>query len=94
MEDLQKVIRSSLSKKIDPEAIDKYMQLVDENSFLFDYYDFILDYTNYFYYGGHLADVPIVAEKMNSFITKHKSTFDLVAQEFLKKIQEQKLKYK
>lgn len=94
VEDLPKVIRSSLYKKVEPETLDKYTQLVDENSFLFDYYDFILDYTNYFYYNGYLADVPITMEKMGSFITKHKPTFDLVAKEFVKKITEQKLKYK
>ena len=47
---------------------------------------FDLDYHNYFYHGGNLIDVDIPEEKAKQFIKKHESSFDTLADEFIKKI--------
>ena len=59
---------------------------LEDNSFDCDMMRFDLDYHNYFYYGGSLLDVEIPVEKVQKFIKKHESSFNTVADEFIKKI--------
>ena len=51
-----------------------------------DMFGFDLAYHDYFYYGGNLIDTDIPEEKVRGFVKKHKSTFDMLADEFIKKI--------
>ena len=48
-------------------------------------FGFDLAYHDYFYYGGNLIDTDIPKEKVRGFIKKYKSTFDMLADEFIKK---------
>ena len=84
--ELPDAIRSSLRKKVNANDVDKYLKLLDSNSFIFDIFQFELDYHNHFYYGGNLLNVEITEEKMKQFIEKHESTFDTLADEYIKKI--------
>ena len=86
IDELPTAIRSSLRKKVDPNDVDKYFNLLDANTFDFDMFGFDLDYHNYFYYGGNLLDVEIPEGKVKQFIKKHESSFDKVADEYIKKI--------
>ena len=86
IDELPTAIRSSLRKKVDPNDIDKYFNLLDANTFDFDMFGFDLDYHNYFYYGGNLLDVEIPEEKVKQFIKKYESVFDRLSDEFIKKI--------
>lgn len=90
LEDLPRLIKTALNHKVDPAYLDSYVDLLDKNSFDFDLFDFILSYQNYFYFGGHLTDVDIPLQKMQQFINKHKSTFDVLSQHYLKKIRQLK----
>ena len=86
IDELPTAIRQSLHKKVNPNDVAKYLNLLEANSFDFDMFGFDLDYHDYFYYGGHLIDVEIPEEKIKKFIKKHESSFDAVADEFIKKI--------
>ena len=87
IDELPTAIRQSLSKKINPNDVAKYLKLLEDNSFDFDMVGFDLDYHNYFYHGGSLLDVSIPEEKVRQFIKKHESSLNLVADEFIKKIE-------
>ena len=56
------------------------------NTFDFDMFGFDLDYHNYFYHGGNLIDTDISEEKVKQFIKKYESVFDMISNEFIKKI--------
>ena len=56
------------------------------NTFDFDMFGFDLDYNNYFYHGGNLIDVEIPEEKVKQFIKKYESSFDMLSDEYIKKI--------
>lgn len=86
LEELPQTIKTALQQKVDASYLDSYVELLDQNSFDFDWFGFITSYQNLFYYGGHLADVDIPLEKMVLFIKEHKLTFDKISQEYLKKI--------
>ena len=86
IDELPTAIRQSLHKKVNPNDVAKYLNLLEANSFDFDMFGFDLDYHDYFYYGGNLIDVEISDEKAKQFIKKHKSSFDTVVDEIIKKI--------
>lgn len=85
---LPDLIRKTLKIKVNNNDVDRYVNLIEENSFDFDLFKFITSYQNYFYYGGHLADVEIPLEKMKNFIEDQRSLFDSLSEYYLKKIEE------
>lgn len=88
--ELPDAIRTSLQKTVDPNDLAKYVDIVEKNSFEFNHIEFQIEYSNYFYYGGHLADVEIPEEKMKSFLEEHRSILEQIALEYVKKIQQHK----
>ena len=86
IDELPTAIRQSLDKKVNPNDVAKYLNLLEANSIDFDLIGFDLDYHNYFYHGGHLIDTDIPEEKAKQFIKKHESSFDTLSDEFIKKI--------
>jgi len=90
MTELPDAIRASLQKTVDPNDLGKYVDTVEKNSFEFDNTGFQTEYTNYFYYGGHLADVEIPEEKMKLFLEKHRPTLERITSEYIKKIKQHK----
>ena len=86
IDELPAAIRLSLRKKVDPIDVDKYFNLLETNTFDFDMIEYDLDYHNYFYHSGYLIDTDIPEEKAKQFIKKYESSFDIIADEFIKKI--------
>ena len=86
IDELPNAIRLSLQKKVDPNDVGKYLNLVEANTVNFDMAKFDLDYHNYFYHGGNLIDTDIPEETVKQFIKKYESAFDSLADEFIKKI--------
>jgi hypothetical protein len=91
LEELPDAIKTSLAKNVDVSALDKYLTLIENNSFDFDYLDFELNYHRWFYYGGHLVDVDISTEKMELFLSKYSTILGKLAMEHIKKIQQHKM---
>lgn len=88
--ELPNAIRFALQKKVEPNDLSKYVDLVDKNSFEFNYIGFQIEYTNRFYYGGHLVDVEISDEKMKSFLEDHRLILEQLTEEYIKKIKQHK----
>ena len=87
IEELPSVIRSSLQTEVHASDVDKFLNLLEENSIDFDLFGFELDYHNYFFYEGNLLNVEIDEEKAKRFIKKYESPFGVLADEFIKKMQ-------
>ena len=85
---LPKLIKKALETKVDPIDVDRYVNLIEKNSFDFDYLRFITAYHDYFYYGGHLIDVEITIDKMKIFLEKEKPIFEKLSNQYIQKIQE------
>lgn len=90
LEELPEAIRLSLQKKVNPSDLDKYLNILERNSFEFDYTGFQIEYVNEFFYGGHLADVDIPVQKMESFLEKHRTMIEQLGSEYIKKIKQHK----
>ena len=88
--ELPDAIRISLQKTVNLNDLGKYVDIVEKNSFEFDYTGFQIECANYFYYGGHLIDVEIPEEKMKYFLEEHRSIFEQITSEYIKKIKQHK----
>ena len=84
--DLSNAIAESLKKKVLASDLDKYIVLLEKNTFSFDSYDLETKQHNEFFYGGNLIDVEISDSKMLSFLEKNKSQFQKLSEEYIKKI--------
>ncbi len=88
LNELPNLISESLSLKIDPSFLEKYIKILEKNSFEFNYLDFKIQYHNYFYLGGNLIDVDITSEQMLSFLEIHRNTLQNLVSEHIKKLDE------
>ena len=88
IEDLPGAIRSQLTKKIDLDDLNSFVNLIDKNSFEFDWAGFDTDSHHTFFYGGFYSDVEIEIPVMDGFLQKHQSEFDRLGSEYAKKIKQ------
>jgi hypothetical protein len=86
IEDLPKIIRTSLDKKIDTIALDNYINLIEKNSFKFNMDSFITGLSNRVYSGFYNTNVNISTNILKSFLQDYSSIFELIANEHIKKI--------
>ncbi len=93
IEELPSSIMLSLQKSsVDTFLLNKYIDFINDSSFQFDYTELAQDVQDYFHYSGFLADVEIPSEKMQTFLEEHKSQFEQLATEHIKKINQYKNK--
>ena len=90
VQELPEAIRLSLTKKVSPEELDRFLILLEQNSVDFDWYGFITKIHDYFYYGGNLVDVEITFDKMKNFLEKNKDSLEKITHAHIKKIQQYK----
>ena len=83
--EFRELIENSLEKKVEPSYIRNYLDILEENSFIFDYLGFQISYYEHFYFGGNLVDVEISESHMKEFLVK-KQNLENLAQEFKKKM--------
>ena len=84
--DLPNLIKSSLTETLSPEFLDKYLVLIEKNSFDFNMLEFENKRNNFFFSGGILSDVDIPISKMKKFIEENEQTFNQLANEYIKKM--------
>ena len=87
IEELPKLIKHALKIKVEIKDVNRYINLINENSFEFDlthvFYTLIDDY---FYYGGYLKESLISEGKMEKFLKENSKFFELVSNEHIKVI--------
>ena len=87
LQELPDAIKTSLKKKVNISDLNNYLNLIESNSFEIDLFDLANDFDYIFHYNGFLVDVEIPIDKMQSFLEKHHNSFEKLAAEFVKKIQ-------
>lgn len=86
IEELPRVIRSSMQKEVNPSDLAKYLKLLEENTFDFDMLGFSATFKENFYRDGTLFDVEIPEQQLQDFLIEQKSTLDKFVLEHIKKI--------
>jgi len=87
IEEISKIIKRALTTKVSTEQLTKYLQFIEQNSFDFDYIDFLFKINQTFYKGGFLVDTEISSEQFLDFLKNNTYTLENIAQMHIKKIQ-------
>ena len=87
-EDLPRIIRQAINKKVDYNELNEFIDLVDENTIEFDITGLYNDLFRRFYYNNLLADNKISSKEVNSFFDDNQKEFEKLALEHLKKIKQ------
>ena len=87
IETLHHNIIESLNKNLIPLDLEKYLLLLEKNSFEFDWLGFASKFKDKFYHGGVLLDVSISIDKLKTFLDECSSELTLLASEHIKKIE-------
>ena len=86
LEELPSLIQSVLQHKPDPVPLDKYLTLIEENTFDFDHFAFLNNFGNIFYREDRISNVDIPIKKMQKFLNDNKADLENLTLEHIKKI--------
>ena len=90
IEELPQAIRNMLGKTTPISILNKYVNHVEKRTFELDVLSLYTDLHNYFFKEFNTAGGHIQISKMNEFLNDHKSQFELLALEHIKKIKHYK----
>ncbi len=87
--ELPKLIQEILDFKLgNPDYVKKYFDILENNSFIFNLYEFQLAYYKQLYFDANLFDVKLSEKNLKEFLINQKDVLTLLANEFNKKILE------
>ena len=87
IEDLPRIIRKSLQKKITPVDLDRYVSLIENYAFDSDTMSFQENISNKFFHGGQLVDVNIHDDSMKEFLIENEKDLEEFTNQHIKKIE-------
>lgn len=87
---LGETIRTAINTKPDPNYLDKFIQLLEENTTEFDLLKFINKFDREFYYGGALFDVKLSESKIKKFLDDSEIIIEDLILAHVKKIEQHK----
>jgi hypothetical protein len=86
IEELPQKIQNMLGKTTSASILNKYVNYVEKKTFELDVLSLYTDLHNYFFKEFNIAGEHISVSKMDKFLENHKSQFELLALEHIKKI--------
>ena len=88
LQELPEAIRMSLGKKVDAAQVQKYLDIISEQTFEFETREIEAYYQNMFNMGGYYVNIEIEPEKMRQFLEKFKPEFTRLAIIHVEKIKQ------
>jgi hypothetical protein len=86
LEELPNIVKKCLTSKVDLKELNYFVNTVIENSFTCNISELNILSANLFGVGGLINSNPISESKMKDFLNDYVSSFDLLAEEHIKKI--------
>ena len=83
---LTKIIKNSLTQKINEDEVKRYEQIVHKNTFEFPMYQIGNAFEDEFKIGGYYANVEIESEKMLKFLKRYEKELTFLAMKHVEKI--------
>jgi hypothetical protein len=90
IDDLSKIIKTSLKIKPDSKDLSKYIEVLSGNLIDFNFAEFLSDFNKIFTYNGGYIDVKINENDLHSFIKNRESSLDYLAICHIQKIKQHK----
>jgi len=91
--ELPQLIKKQLDSQFDIDDLNNFVDVLERNSFQFDWSGLATLQHNILFYGGFLSDVEITENQMNEFLNHSLSELETLTDEHIKKIEQHK-KYK
>lgn len=85
VEDLPNLIRTAISKVVNPQELGEYIEIVLANSVECDLLTFKNSFANRFYYKSFLVDVAIQEQQVEDFLNEFQNVISPLSDEFIKK---------
>ena len=92
LQELPIKIREGLEMKVNSDDLDRYLSILDEHSFELDLKEYEINEANFFRHGGNFHDTEITDEKMQLFLENSKKFFEILTNQYIKKIKKFKEK--
>jgi len=86
IEALPELIKQCLEEKVHPIDLDKFLLLLEKNTFDFDLRGFNTKIKDHFFYSGFLVNTPITESQMNSFLQNNDELLKKLTTEYIKKM--------
>jgi len=90
-EDFPETIRKALNTKVNFSELSQYANCIIDNSFEHDDIELAVLLQNRFFPGGFVYDVEVSISEVACFLDEHKSIFDNLASQYIKKIKQLQL---
>ena len=84
--ELPTIISIALKTEVDNSDLDRYVTLLENNSFTLDYLKLLTLFNDKFFFGGHSVDVEISPLQMKLFLDLNNNMFTTITDQFIKKI--------
>ena len=88
LEDLPKIIRTCLDEKVNPSDVASLVKIIENVSFDFDLLGMYNKIEDRFHAGGFLISNKMPMDILDSFLEENKTTFEILANEHVKKIKQ------
>ena len=72
--------------KVNSDDLDKYLNILESNTFDFDLKGYEVKEAKFFRYGGSFHDTKITSESMEEFLKENQDYFKILVDEHIKKI--------
>ena len=86
LEELPELIKTGLNTKVNLSDLNKFVNMIEQNSFEYDENEFAMKICDRFFFSGFLFDVYIPVSDMTLFLEENKKIYDLLGSQHLKKI--------
>jgi hypothetical protein len=90
IEKLPETIKEGLLTKVNVDDLNRFINLLEKNTFNFDLRGFNTKILEHFFHNGILIDTEISETQMNEFINNNKKSLKLLSSEHIKKMNEMK----
>ena len=91
IERLPELIRSCLLERVNASDLDKFLTILEEDTFDFDLRGFTTKIEEYFFHEGNLLDTTISESQMKKFLDKNKTLLEKLSLEHIKKMNKLKV---
>ena len=86
IQDLPLLIKKGLTMNVNADDLDRFLTILEEQSFDFDLKGYEISEANLLRYGGSFHDTIITNQQMNNFLEHNEKLFDILAEQYIKKL--------
>ncbi len=88
LDDLPNLIKESIKTKVNLDDLNKFVNIIEKNTFQIDYIDMTTNFAYRFGFKGPIMDAELPTSEIKKFLKDYENEFKILTEEHLKKIEE------